>query len=75
MGNFLNGFFHGQGKKLNGEGYRLECDFVNGIANGYGHFHYPGGNLMYEGEYKDGAKTGCGRKFYSNGKIMFEGQL
>lgn len=32
LGNFLNGFFHGPGKKLNGQGYKLECEFVNGVA-------------------------------------------
>lgn len=75
LGNFLNGFFHGFGKKLNGQGFRLECEFINGKAEGYGKFFFPGGNIMYEGEYKDGAKTGCGCKFYPSGKIMFEGQL
>lgn len=44
-----------------------------GRATGYGKYYYPGGNLMYEGEYKEGAKTGCGRKYYPSGKIMFEG--
>ena len=61
------------GRKLNGQGYKLECEFVNGTATGYGKYYYPGGNLMYEGEYKEGAKTGCGRKYYPIGKIMFEG--
>lgn len=73
LGHFLNGFLNGPGKKLDGPGYRLECDFVNGRANGYGRFFYPGGNIMYEGEYLDGSKTGCGRKFYPSGKPMFEG--
>ena len=34
VGSFLNGFLHGQGKKLDGEGYRLECEYVNGKAHG-----------------------------------------
>jgi hypothetical protein len=67
---------HGKdGRKLSGEGYKLECEFVNGKPNGFGKFFYPGGNIMYEGEYRDGQKTGIGMKYYPSGKKMFEGQL
>ena len=76
VGNFLNGHLHGSGRKLDGQGYKLECDFVNGKAHGAkGRFYYPGGNLMYEGEYREGQKTGQGKKYYASGKLMFEGQL
>lgn len=73
MGNFLNGYFHGEGKKLNGQGFKLECEFVNGRPHGFGRCFYPGGNIMYEGEYKEGIKVGIGRKHYPSGKKMFEG--
>lgn len=49
VGNFLNGIFHGQGRKLDGQGFKVECEFVNGRANGLGRQYYPGGNLIYEG--------------------------
>lgn len=73
VGNFVNGLFHGLGRKLDGQGFKVECEFVNGRANGLGRQYYPGGNLMYEGQYVNGAKTGFGKKFYPSGKLMFEG--
>jgi len=73
VGTFLNGIFHGPGKKLDGQGFKLEGEFVNGRAHGMERMYYPGGNLMYEGEYREGAKTGFGKKYYPCGKLMFEG--
>ena len=64
VGSFLNGFMHGRGKKLNGKGYKLVCEFVNGRAHGFAKVFYKNGSLLFEGEYRNGKRQGSGKLYY-----------
>ncbi|KAJ6007318.1 hypothetical protein N7540_011294 [Penicillium herquei] len=58
-GDFLKGYYHGQGKHLSGTGTVYEGEFVFGRRHGSGKMSYPTGDT-YDGEWVEDVRHGQG---------------
>jgi hypothetical protein len=56
------------------DGIIYDCQFVNGIANGFGKCTFPN-KTYYEGEFVHGRYHGKGALYKEDGKIWYEGEF
>jgi hypothetical protein len=70
-GHFLNGMYHGRGKKYDGNLLKYDGNYVNGILQGPGRKHLSSFEVI-EGFFLDGILHGPGTQYYKK-TIKFEG--
>ena len=75
--NIINVLKEGKGYIKNYKEFNIlfECEYINGLANGYGKEYYNDGTLKFEGEYLNGYKTGTGKIYSRNGNLTFQGEF
>ena len=63
-GDFVDGKWHGKGKKYYESGALLyEGDYADHRAHGKGKWYYESGKLFYEGDFVDGNRHGKGKNY------------